>query len=241
MRLPVPAAFPTLLRLLAALALFIFSVAGEAAADCGEHKDAEGGAEVMRVALMIDDGPSANTLRLLKVLADAGVKANFDLVGRNCEADPELVLAIRDAGHDILNHSYAHGVPANMSTEALSEDVAKGRQALKDITGEFPRFYWPPYIAIDPRHAVILDECALTMPITSTLVGASDYDMSVSAEQIRDLSISKAQDGSLILFHETRDETVDMMPAIIEGLKARGAVFLTYSEMHAYLKAKQGK
>jgi len=194
---------------------------------------------VMHVALMIDDGPSANTIRLLKVLKDADVKANFDLIGSNCEKNPELLLAIKADGHQILNHSYSHAQPATLTPAELTDDVVKCNTAMERIMGSQPHWYWPPYIAIDPRHEGILSTHGMEMANYSTLVGAGDYDESVSAETIRDDSIAKAEDGSLILFHEWRDATVDMMPAIIEGLRAKGAVFLTYDEMDKYLKSKE--
>jgi peptidoglycan/xylan/chitin deacetylase (PgdA/CDA1 family) len=61
------------------------------------------------VALTIDDGPSPDaTLALLKLLDQAGVKASFFLNGQRAESHPDLVAAIAEAGHDVLNHGHTH-------------------------------------------------------------------------------------------------------------------------------------
>jgi peptidoglycan/xylan/chitin deacetylase (PgdA/CDA1 family) len=187
---------------------------------------------------MIDDGPSANTTRLLQILADKGVKANFDLVGSNCSSNPSAVTAINAAGHSILNHSQNHLTPASASTADLTADIVDCQTSIQNITGTAPTWYWPPYIALDSRHAAILSANNLTMCKLSTLVGSADYDTNVTAEEIKTRSISLASDGALLLFHEWRSESLDVLPEIIDTLRAQGFVFISYDEMDAYLDTK---
>jgi peptidoglycan/xylan/chitin deacetylase (PgdA/CDA1 family) len=61
------------------------------------------------VALTFDDGPDPLvTPALLKILGAHGAKATFFMTGENAAAYPELVAAVRDAGHAIGNHSWDH-------------------------------------------------------------------------------------------------------------------------------------
>jgi peptidoglycan/xylan/chitin deacetylase (PgdA/CDA1 family) len=61
------------------------------------------------VWLTIDDGPDpVDTPRTLKLLARHGARATFFLIGRKAAEHPNLVEAIRDAGHEIGHHTHTH-------------------------------------------------------------------------------------------------------------------------------------
>ncbi|AMP19977.1 hypothetical protein AZF37_01170 [endosymbiont 'TC1' of Trimyema compressum] len=54
--------------------------------------------------LTFDDGPSDNTMILLSTLKDAGVKANFFLLGCKIDNYPEATKAIATDGHGAFVH-----------------------------------------------------------------------------------------------------------------------------------------
>lgn len=57
------------------------------------------------VALTVDDGPHpATTPALLDVLAEAGARATFFLIGEHAERHPGLVRRIAAEGHELGNH-----------------------------------------------------------------------------------------------------------------------------------------
>ncbi len=60
------------------------------------------------IALTFDDGPSMGTLSLLDHLSSLGVKATFFQCGMNVLRHPDIARAVRDAGHEIGNHTYSH-------------------------------------------------------------------------------------------------------------------------------------
>lgn len=63
-----------------------------------------------RLALTYDDGPGpALTPPLLQLLASAGARATFYLVGFRCERFPVQADEILSAGHEIGNHTQMHG------------------------------------------------------------------------------------------------------------------------------------
>jgi peptidoglycan/xylan/chitin deacetylase (PgdA/CDA1 family) len=68
-----------------------------------------GDANNKEVALLFDDGPNpALTPKLLQVLADNNVIANFFLIGMRVEQSPEIAEQIVAAGHEVGNHTYTH-------------------------------------------------------------------------------------------------------------------------------------
>ena len=60
------------------------------------------------VALTFDDGPSEGTLPLLEYLASEGIAATFFQCGMNVERHPRIARLVREAGHEIGNHTYSH-------------------------------------------------------------------------------------------------------------------------------------
>ena len=70
------------------------------------------------------------------------------------------------------------------------------------------------------------------------VVVSQDYDRAVNAEEIKRKATTKVTDGSVILFHEWRDETLEQLPAILAELRKQGCVFLNFSELAAYVSTK---
>lgn len=191
----------------------------------------------MHVALMFDDGPTAEHMeRYLALFKAEGVRVTFSFVAQAVEARPQLARAAIAAGHEVANHSYSHKPPGGLSQALLDREVIGALQSLEAHAGIKPAWYWPPYIAITPELEATVARTSMKIYRPLHLVGSSDYDMNVGAEQIRLRSLAGIEDGSLILFHEWRKETLEQMPAILTELKRRGIVFMTISELTTYLK-----
>ena len=61
-----------------------------------------------RLILTFDDGPGPSTPALLDVLAAAGVKATFFMLGVNLEKLREIAVRVAREGHELGNHTYSH-------------------------------------------------------------------------------------------------------------------------------------
>ena len=92
-------------------------------------------ADIRRVYLTFDDGPSANTDRILDILAQYGVKATFFVVGKN--GYTEQYQRIVEEGHALGMHSYSHRYSEiYASLDAYKEDLTKLHDFLYELTGE---------------------------------------------------------------------------------------------------------
>jgi peptidoglycan/xylan/chitin deacetylase (PgdA/CDA1 family) len=191
----------------------------------------------IHVAFMIDDGPSANTLRILEVFKKQGVHVNFDLVGKNVEAHPDLVKAIAAGGHVICDHGYEHGHTKDYSDAAYEHEVAAGAEAIRKVTGKAPEWYWPPFLEVDPRLSAIAAKHGMKVCTFPYVVQINDFVTTVSAEQIRKNTVDGVRDGAVIILHEWRDASADEMETIIVQLRAKGCVFLTYPEFSKYIES----
>lgn len=103
------------------------------------------------VALTFDDGPHPEgTPAILDVLARAGARATFFVVGEQVERRPELVARIARAGHRVALHGYRHRLQIRLSPAQVREDLARGVAALEDATGNGPTWHRPPYGIYSP-------------------------------------------------------------------------------------------
>jgi len=191
---------------------------------------AAGAAPVKRVALVFDDGPGpSSTEPLLALLAEAKVKVTFSLVGDRVYEHPQLARAIAAAGHEVANHSQRHAHPTDLTDVALDHEVADAQQALTEAAGVAPRWYWPPFLQIDARVRAAVARARLAIYEPQHLVVSKDYDRTVTAPEILKNATTDVTDGSVILFHEWREETREQLPAILDRLRSQGCEFFTFT------------
>lgn len=98
-----------------------------------------------------------STERLLDVLAARNVRATFFILGWVAERQPSLVRAIRDAGHEIGCHSYAHRLIYQQTEAEFRADLRRGLRVLEDILGEPVTLYRAPSFSITRNSLWALD------------------------------------------------------------------------------------
>jgi peptidoglycan-N-acetylglucosamine deacetylase len=88
-------------------------------------------------------GPRTGVRRLLRVLAERGLRATFFVPGYTAERWPDTVRAIRDAGHEIGHHGYLHE-PLGADEATEERYLARGLEALDRVAGVRPAGYRAP-------------------------------------------------------------------------------------------------
>jgi peptidoglycan-N-acetylglucosamine deacetylase len=189
------------------------------------------------VAMTFDDGPSAaNTPRLLDMLKQRNIKATFFLIGQNVAANPDIVRRILAEGHEIGNHTWTHPQLSKLSDDRVTTEITKTQEAIKEASGFTPTLLRPPYGAITPRQREwIENQFALSVILWS--VDPLDWKRpgpSVVTQRI----LSQARPGAIILSHDIHKQTIDAMPATLDGLIAKGYKFATVSQLIAMNKPK---
>ncbi|KAJ3196400.1 chitin deacetylase, partial [Entophlyctis luteolus] len=99
-----------------------------------------------------DDGPGL-TPSFLNVLNDNAVVGTFFLIGANIVNDPTHVQYVKDlydAGHQIALHTCLQ------SNEELISEIIFNILSIYNIIGKVPRYFRPPYGAIDDRSRHLL-------------------------------------------------------------------------------------
>ena len=86
--------------------------------------------------LTFDDGPSANTMQILDILDNYGVKATFFVNGHTGEVMEERYKAIVDRGHAIALHTYSHDYNnVYGGLDKFEQEIVSLRNYIKEVTG----------------------------------------------------------------------------------------------------------
>ena len=194
------------------------------------------------VAITYDDGPvPGSTERLLDILKRKGVHATFFVVGRNANANPQVLRRIRDEGHTIGNHSYSHPDLARQSDGAIAAQLDDTDAALQKQAGLDPHWLRPPYGSHNPRVASAAGARGMALAVWD--VDTADWQHRNPATTCK-RAVDGAREGSIILMHDIHQPTVDAAECVIDGLRAKGLKPVGLDEMikrpeagHVYTRA----
>lgn len=181
------------------------------------------------IALTFDDGPNTGvTADILGILGETHTAASFFVIGENITTESAPVLRrAYDMGCEIGNHSLTHSDMTQMTAEAVSAEIAETSRKVAEITGERPRFFRPPYIAVSETVF-----SAVQMPFICGW-GVDDFKDSVStAERVAGV-LRQARDGGIILLHDKAGNfrTVEAVRQIIPALTEQGYRLVTVSAL----------
>lgn len=213
------------ITLLLAVLLFCFTSGVEA--DPGPVYSGPKGVPV--VALTFDDGPHQfTTPRLITLLDELSVKGTFFIVGTQAVQFPGILEDLASRGHTVANHSWSHRNITQLDRGALLEELAFCSQAIETITGVRPRFFRPPGGKWDRQSLATVQELGLT----TVLWDVTGRDMvQRSPRQMAASVVKAAVPGSIILLHGGMEWTMEALPLIVEGLRARGFLLVSLDQM----------
>lgn len=180
------------------------------------------------VVLTFDDGPlPTTTSKILSALARECVRATFFLIGKSAEANPQIVQRIADAGHSIGHHTWSHPILSKISPAAALIDIDRGIEADKlalhsaktgDASARFFRF---PGFASTPSLLETLKSRGIV--VFGADLWASDWNVMSPQQELRLLTSRLDSVGKgIILLHDTKNQTANMLPAFLQYLRRNG-------------------
>lgn len=180
-------------------------------------------------ALTFDDGPHAQgTPAVLELLAAAGARATFFLVGEQVRRNPSLAREIVSAGHGIGLHCERHRNLLRLTPRQTRADIERAEQAIGEATGVAPALYRPPY--------GVLNAAALRLARGRgwrTLLWSHwgrDWEKRATPESIAERVTERPIPGAVLLLHDADDysaagswrRTAQALPSVLETLAERG-------------------
>lgn len=186
-------------------------------------------AEPKLIALTFDDGPNTTTTNdVLDVLEEYDAKASFFLIGVNItDESAKSVKRAYDMGMEIDNHSRTHSNMGGMAPEQIQEEISYVDEQVYAITGEYPKFFRPPFIDTSD---VMYDN--IDLPFICG-IDCQDYMENVTAQERADYILNGAKDGVIVLLHDAagNSQTVEALKIAMPELAAQGYEFVTLTEL----------
>jgi peptidoglycan-N-acetylglucosamine deacetylase len=191
----------------------------------------QGGAKGHDIALTFDDGPGPYTPQVLSVLEHYRVKATFFVIGRMLRYFGASTVREIEDGDVIGDHTETHPMLAELSAHEQREEMFEQILRVEVLGGKRPTLFRPPYGSFDATTMRELKALHLLMVLWS--VDTSDY-LQPGVPAIVERALAGAKPGAILLMHDgggTRTETIEALPLIIKGLRARGYKLVTVPQL----------
>lgn len=187
-----------------------------------------GNQNLKEIALTFDDGPHPDTARkMLDLLGKEQVKATFFVVGKKVEEHPRLIRRMMKEGHEVANHTYSHPRLDGLDADQIRKEIARCGHAVFEATGAGMNLFRPPGMRYD--EIVIRTAQDLGYVTIHWNAAAQDFQPQEPARIVEKV-LARTQPGSVILLH-SHPNTLQALPEILAGLKARGYRFVRVSQM----------
>jgi peptidoglycan/xylan/chitin deacetylase (PgdA/CDA1 family) len=189
------------------------------------------------VILTFDDGPDPKTTpAILDALKAQCVKATFFAIGKQADAYPDVLKREAAEGHNVAYHTYTHpqptmrDLPAAFSRADILKGVIAVERAAYGLEGTPDELSKIKMHAPFFRYTGFADTADLNgwfaangIAVFSVDLWASDW-IPMTADQELKLILARleARKKGMLLFHDNKPWTAEMMPKFLAALKARG-------------------
>lgn len=182
--------------------------------------------------LTFDDGPHPEaTPFVLDLLDQYQARATFFCIGKNAAEHRELYNSIPDRGHRVGNHTYQHLNGWKTPDNVYLADIEAAQREIDS------RLFRPPYGRIS-RFQLRLLQGKLTPVMWTVLSG--DFDPSISWQQCVENVTAHAEDGAIIVFHDSEKAFSTLrqaLPVLLDYFSEKGYRFESLKEEMIHHKA----
>ena len=212
------------------------------------------GALPHKVALTFDDGPDPRwTPRILDILEEKKVPAAFFVIGETANQETQILKREYALGNEIGNHTFTHPDFEAIPKAQLQIQLNLTELFLESSLGVKTLLFRPPYgIDHQPETASEIQMLPIPQSMGYIIIGAriDPHDWGepnggppppVDTIVNRVLDDVEDEKGNIILMHDgggERSHTVQALPGIIDGLRAKGFEFVSVSNLLGQTRAQ---
>jgi peptidoglycan/xylan/chitin deacetylase (PgdA/CDA1 family) len=195
-----------------------------------------------RFALTFDDGPDPRfTPAISRLLAERGHRATFFVLGTHAREHPRVLGQVLADGHELANHGYDHRLLAFCGPTAIRRQLTATDEAVLAATGRHPvRLFRAPHGVRSPWLGLTLGRLGYRV---CGWTGSAFDSANPGVRTIVERSCRRLRGGSILLLHDgdgsgqgdTRTQTVEALPSILDEAERRGlrSVWLSSLVEHA--------
>ena len=217
--------------MLLALITFLFIEWGPLTDERVKYGIAAGDPFAKEVVLTFDDGPRDYGMRELNAaLINNGVHGTFFLVGKFADRYSEMTLMLKEAGHELENHSFTHPRLYKLWVEKIMREAERCDEVFESLDIRPTRFMRPPGGHFNMKIFNAMRRMNKKLGLWS--LNTADYTGRPKEEIVR-LVLRSVKNGDIILMHSGTFNSVEALPEIITKLKERGFTFVRLEELYS--------
>jgi peptidoglycan/xylan/chitin deacetylase (PgdA/CDA1 family) len=189
--------------------------------DTGEEK---------KIALTFDASWGAEkTPAILETLKKHGAKATYFIIGTWAEKYPAELNALNESGIvEIGTHSNTHPHMPKLSQKQIDLELSTSASIISNAIGKPVDLFRAPY----GEYSDAVINAAQKQKLTPVKWSVDSLDwQDASSFDITDRVMKSAISGGIILLHNDGKNTLEALPALIEGLKNKGYSLTTVGDM----------
>ena len=158
-------------------------------------------------------------ISILETLKKEKVHITFNVTGKWAEKNKDLLLRIKNEGHEIGNHGYKHLDYATLSYDENYNQISTSKKIIEDALGEKTKFFQAPAGSFGTNTVKAAE--SLNYICFKWDVDTIDWQDRHSPEKIIERVKNKnIVDGSIVLMHPT-DATTKCLDDIIEIIRQK--------------------
>lgn len=182
-------------------------------------------ADAKEVWVTIDDGPTEDTPAILDLFEKHGVKATFFVKGALAQRRPEMIRDMIRRGHSVGNHSQTHPSATFwcLPPARIADQIDQCNATLAAIMGSAPALFRAPVGTKNPAVHPALERKGMTLVGWSARAFDTKTD---DAERVVRRIMPDVKPGAIILLHQGRRASLQMLARVIEEVQRAGYRFV---------------
>jgi peptidoglycan/xylan/chitin deacetylase (PgdA/CDA1 family) len=182
------------------------------------------------IALSFDDGPNSTyTPKVLSTLKEYNAPATFFVIGKNIQGNEELIRQMDTAGHTIGNHTFSHSFFIDFKGKTgFMEELNSTSESIYMLIHKRMNFFRPPYGVTTPHLA------AASKALNYSIIGWNIRSLDTTKDTkaiIGGRVLAQLKPGSIILFHDTSEKTIQVLKQTLNFAKENGFKIVSMEEL----------